>query len=139
LTDTFDAASVSELAYNFDKWLDHRPELKRGRQVIPEPSSDAVTEFLRGWVESFDRALNHVERAQPPKDREETREERDDRVSRNMAAEQAAAQELRAERVTLIATLCSKSPDAETLEALPHRVFTAFSAYLQSKLADPEA
>jgi len=135
---TFDNTALDELAYNFDSWLEHRPELKKGRQVIPEPSGDSVTDFLRGWAEVTNRALNGVDYRKAPEDREESKEERDERVSENLAREGAALNDLRTERMVLVAQLCQDTPDFETLQALPHRVFGAFTGYLRGKLQDPE-
>lgn len=133
MTEMFDASSVPELAYNFDKWLGTKSEHQGpdiGKVIIPEPSVTAVSDFLNGWITVLNSAAGHFTPEKAPEDHEEKADERDERISRNLAAETIAANKLRGEKVTLIAALCQATPSEETLLKLPHRVSSAFEGYL---------
>jgi hypothetical protein len=134
---TFGASDVPVLAYNFDQWLSPH----KGRVVIPEPSSEAVTEYLSGFVAALDRAFNTFKPEAEPKEGDEgypeTVEARDDRIARNLAGEALQSAKLREERCRLIAKLCQDTPSEADLLALPHRVGRAFESYLQ-RMLNPE-
>ena len=132
--------AVKELSYNFDKWL---PEGERtGRHVIPEPSTDQISDFWTAYFKTLD-GIRRERGEEAPKnpdgtDAEETPDERDDRIARNIALGQQAAMKANEERKVILAELCSNTPDRETLDKLPHRVIRAFEAYIVGAFS-PEA
>ena len=136
--DEFGDSSVDEIAYNFDKWLPD--ELKGGRVVVPEPSTERVIAFWREWQAAFTharRASEKVTEEYPERD-DETPDERDDRIMAREAAGQEVAARLIADRTQVLSDVCSGTPSVETLNALPHRIRRAFEGYIAGKIG-PEA
>ena len=137
---TFGEEELPEFAYNFDRWL----EVKRGKVIIPEPTTTQVTTFFGEWFQASAKSTFTGEQA--PEDlvdddgnsREETEDERNDRIARNYAGAARVTLTLREKRYDLLAEVCSNEPSRETIAQLPHRVYAAFEAYVMGKL-NPEA
>lgn len=132
-------SSIPEIAYNFDKWLPE--DQRKGRQVVPEPSTEQVVTFWNDWNAAYQRAREAAMRATaefgtPPEG--ETTEQREDRMLAEEAAAQGAAAKLMEDRIAIVSAACSGTPSEDELKALPFRVRRGFEAYLAGKLG-PEA
>ena len=144
-----DFEGVEEMAYNFDKWLPRAIEgyAPQGRIVIPEPSTEAITTFMRDYTllvsHDLDETAERRKKFAPPAAEdgsliEETSEERHLRLSAMLTSLYDAATASLTERAELLSAACSGTPSTEEILALPARVRMAFEAYVIGKF-DPEA
>lgn len=121
--DTFDAGIFGTLRYDFKKW--------GGKQAsIPDPSDELIEQFakdMRGIMREFGG--------------EEIDDDATDEEVLEAMADDSRLQIVEAQRAMCgaMANLCQESPSAEELLALPLRVRTSFSQWLQRKLTSPEA
>jgi hypothetical protein len=112
----FNAASVSTLDYDFTTSVGANGLPLEGKGVVPEPSSDQLLEFVEGMQAVGERDQAIV-------------------AAGGKIDSKASLQELK----VLTANFCNGSPTLEQIEALPVRLFQAFSQWLQGEFAGPKA
>lgn len=124
-SDTFDAGVYGTLRYDFKKF--------GGVQgVIPDPSDEQIETFMRNMRDTA-KEFGQDESVDPDSMSAEELQE--------LMEDEAALQikEAQVKISGLVGDLCSSSPSADELLALPLRVRQGFMRWLQGKLLDPES
>ena len=98
-------------------------------RVIPEPSTLQVQAFMN--AQATERERLRKELADLPKD------EPLEATLERLGPEQVKAAVKR--NAQMYGDLCSGIPSAQELEALPHRIFAAFAAWVSEEILNPEA
>jgi hypothetical protein len=127
----FDGDDVVDLSFDFSKWKGPR------KTDIPEPSTEQMAQFYTDLARLAQRQLD-LGRAEPEVPEDETPEQRDVRLEGQLAEAQRVGLEMEHERSQIYAAVCSDTPTADELLALPHRVRRSFYGYL-SRMLSPEA
>lgn len=97
--------------------------------VIPEPSTLQVQAFMN--AQATERERLRKELAGLPDD------EPLEATLKRLGSKQVEAAVKR--NAQMYAALCSGTPSAEELAALPHRIFAAFAAWVSEQILNPEA
>jgi hypothetical protein len=136
----FTGAGIEDLAYDFTKWIPEAdPEIgyTPGKHRIPEPTDLQITAYfgaigsmLRSNGAKLDHFQHRLTEAAEARN-EDLRYEIEDEFEKWERDNRAKG---RAERLQLVANLCSNEPNAEVLDRLPGRIFDAFTEYLQDEL-----